>query len=106
MADLRWRSAKATFPLAVSSAKHFGELHALCIAEGCIQWPGVTMWPNPSFFPKKLSAFHDNQPICFAVFSTQSGAVVPNVSLLFPIRVFRQYIDVMAGFRKTDALTA
>lgn len=105
MADRRWLSAKAMFPLAISSAKPVGELNALFITEGCIQWPGVTMWPNPSFLPKKLSAYHDNQPICLAVFATQSGVEVPNDSL-FPIRVFRQYIDVTVGFCKTDALTA
>lgn len=107
-AQLRWVSVKAAFLLAISSAKRIGELHALSVAGNCIRWnsdgSGVTLWPNPSFLPKRLSAFHINQPLSLAVFTPQSELGGSVVSPLCPVRTLRTYINVTAGLRKTDAL--
>lgn len=105
---MRWVSVKAAFLLAISSAKRIGELHALSVAGNCIRWnsdgSGVTLWPNPSFLPKRLSAFHINQPLSLAVFTPQSELGGSVVSPLCPVRTLRTYINVTAGLRKTDAL--
>lgn len=105
-AELKWLSAKTVFLLAISSAKRVGELHALSVAENCLRWhsdgSGVTLWPNPSFLPKRISAFHVNQPISLAVFAPQ--AEVSTSNFLCPVRMLKHYITLTAGIRKTDAL--
>lgn len=105
-AALKWVSAKTAFLLAICSAKRVGELHALSVAEDCLRWnsdgSGVTLWPNPSFLPKRLSVFHVNQPVSLAVFAPQSEVSVS--SSLCPVRMLKQYISVTAECRKTDAL--
>ena len=109
-ADLRWLSGKTAFLLAITSAKRVGELHALSVARDCVRWnsdgSGVTMWPNPAFLPKRLSAFHVNQPIRLTAYAPQPGAegLHPGGVLLCPIRALRQYVDRTSGFRETDAL--
>ncbi len=56
--DLRWKSLKAAFLLALASTKWVGELHALSVSQSCMRWKpegtGVTLWPNPAFLPKVL----------------------------------------------------
>lgn len=108
-ADLKWVSIKLAFLLAVTSAKRVGELHALSVAEDCLRWSadgsGVALWPNPSFLPKRISAFHVNQPIKLAAFTPQAGAdELPDALLLCPVRALRQYIAVTAAIRRSDAL--
>ncbi|KAK7878584.1 hypothetical protein WMY93_030420 [Mugilogobius chulae] len=107
-AALKWVSIKTVFLLAISSAKRIGELHALSIADNCIRWnsdgSGVTLWPNPSFLPKRVSAFHINQPLSLAVFAPQAEPGSSDASLLCPVRMLRKYIDITAGLRKIDAL--
>ena len=102
--DLRWLSVKTAFLLAVTSAKRVGELHALSIAKDCLRWAsdgsGVTMWPNPSFLPKRISAFHINQPLTLTAYAPRSGVDVR----LCPMRALRRYIKVTAKIRKSDAL--
>lgn len=47
---LKWLSMKTAFLLAMTPAKHIGELHALLISELWLRWnpdgSGVTLWPN------------------------------------------------------------
>ena len=96
--------------LAVMSAKRLGELHALSVARDCLRWTSdrseVTMWPNPSFLPKRLSAFHVNQPIRLSAYVPQPGAegLRPDARLLCPIRALRRYVDATSVFRRSDAL--
>ncbi len=65
--DLKWISWKTAFILAITSAKRVGELHALSISESCMRWNAdksvMTLWPNPSFLPKRMSALFKNQAI-------------------------------------------
>ena len=98
--ELRGLYCKTAFFLAVTSAKRVGELHALSIASDCLQWnsdgSGVTMCPNPSFLPKRLSAFHVNQAISLATFAPELGVegLPPNASFLCPVHALKQYIEV------------
>lgn len=64
------------------------------------------MWLNPSVLPKGLYAFYVNQPITLTAFTPESDVEVltPDVTLLCPVRALRQYIEISAGFRKSDAL--
>ena len=109
-ADIRWLSVKTAFLLAITSAKRVGELHALSVARDCLRWTpdgsGVTMWTNPSFLPKRLSAFHVNQPVRLTAYTSQPGVerLRPDVELLCPIRALRQYVDVTSVFRESDSL--
>ena len=108
-ADLKWLSVKTAFLLAITSAKRVGELHALSVARGCVRWTSdgsdVTMWPNPIFLPKRLSAFHVNQPVKLSAYTPQTaGGLQPDASLLCPVRALRRYIDVTSEFRRSDAL--
>ncbi len=95
-ADLKWLSCKTAFLLAVTSAKWVGELHALSVASECLRWNPDGLGPNPSFLPKRL----------LAAFAPESGVeeLPPNAAFLCPVRALKQYIEVSAGFRKSDAL--
>lgn len=109
-ADLKWLSVKTAFLLAITTAKRVGELHALSVAQDCLRWTSdgseVTMWPNPAFLPKRLSAFHINQPIRLSAYSPQTGTEGqhPDARLRCPIRALRRYVDATSGFRRSDAL--
>ena len=79
------------------------------------------MWPNPSFLPKRLSAFHVNQPINLAAFASLSGVGESShsASLLCPVRALRDstfrflqsfvklmhYLFCHSGSRKEQALS-
>ena len=71
-APVKWLSAKVAFLLEIASAKRVSELHALSVSEQCIHWnsdgTGVALWPNPSFFPKRLPSAHYNQVIELAAY--------------------------------------
>ena len=109
-AGLKWLSVKTAFLLAITSAKRVGELHALSVAEECIRWSGdgsgVALWPNPSFLPKRISAFHVNRPVTLAAFVPQPGAeeLLLGGRWLCPVRALKQYIATTTDFRKSDAL--
>ena len=65
----------------------------------------VTMWPNPTFLPKRLSAFHVNQPVRLSAYTPQPvEGRQPESGLLCPVRALRRYVDVTDEFRRSDAL--
>ena len=98
------------FLLAIVSAKRVSELHALSVSEECIRWnsdgTGVALWPNPSFFPKRLSSAHYNQVIELAAYgpSHPPDEEASSAELLCPVRALRCYIQETAGFRQSDGL--
>ncbi len=100
--DLKWLSMKVAFLLAVVSAKHVGELHALSMSGRCLRWApddsGVTLWPNVAFLPKVLAATYVNQPIRLARFDMP--AEEGGSSLLCPVRALRAYIGATAVFAR------
>lgn len=63
------------------------------------------MWPNPYFLPKKLSAFHVNQPLSLASFAPESeqGELVSSNACVCPVRALKQYIVVSGTFCNRDA---
>ncbi|KAK0136621.1 hypothetical protein N1851_027194 [Merluccius polli] len=109
-APLKWLSAKIAFLLAIASAKRASELHALSVSEQCIRWnsdgTGVALWPNPSFFPKRLPSAHYNQVIELAAYgpSHPPDEEASSAELLCPVRALRCYIQKTAGFRQSDGL--
>ena len=109
-AELKWSSAKMAFLLALVSAKRVSELHALSVSEACMRWnsdgTGVSLWPNPSFFPKRLAPAHSNQVIELAAYdpSGLQGEVAGSEELICPVRALRHYIQATAGFRRSDSL--
>ena len=90
--------AKDAFLLAIVSAKRVSELHALSVSEQCIHWnsdaTGVALWPNPSFFPKRLPSAHYNQVIELAAYgpSHPPDEEASSGELLCPARALRCYI--------------
>ena len=94
----------------MASAKRVSELHALSVSETCIRWnsdgTGVALWPNPSFFPKRLAPAHSNQVIELAAYdpSCLQGEDAKSAELLCPVRALRHYIQVTASFRRSDSL--
>ncbi len=108
--DLKWLSLKTAFLLAITSAKRVSELHALSVNTTCMRWNAddsvVTLWPNPAFLPKRLSALFRNQAIELAVFNpprldTQGGS---ECRLLCPVRALRGYLRATKDFRQSDQL--
>ncbi len=66
----------------------------------------MTLWPNPAFLPKRLSALFRNQAIELAVFNpptldTQGGS---ECRLLCPVRALRCYLRATKDFRQSDQL--
>ncbi len=57
-AELKWVSAKTAFLLAITSAKHVGELHALSVSDSCLRWnsngSGVTLFSG-RFYHRQTS---------------------------------------------------
>ncbi len=45
--DLRWKSLKAAFLLALASTKWVGELHALSVSQSCMRWKPEGHWGYP-----------------------------------------------------------
>ncbi|KAK0146602.1 hypothetical protein N1851_014055 [Merluccius polli] len=99
------------FLLAITSAKVVGELHALSVSQACMSWntdgSGVTLWPNPSFLPKTMSASHANQCITLAAYDPTClpGDGDERAVLLCPVRALRRYMEAMSGFRQSDSLS-
>ncbi len=108
--DLKWISWKTAFRLAIASAKHVGELHALSVSESCMHWNAdksvVTLWPNPSFLPKRMSALFKNQAIeLTALNPTVGGAQDGNhTELLCPVRALKDYLRATENLRHSDQL--
>ena len=100
--ELKWVSTKTAFLLAIASAKHIGELHALSVSDSCLRWnsdgSGVTLWPNPAFLPKVLSSSNLNRPVRLAQFVASEGE--DRFKLLCPVRALRAYVAATAGIRR------
>jgi hypothetical protein len=109
--DLKWLSIKTGFLLAITSAKRVGELYALSTNTSCMRWNAdgtmVTLWPNPSFLPKRLSTSFRNQPIELvalnrSVSDTQEGNPMEQVC---PVRALRGYLSATEKLRRSDQLS-
>lgn len=72
-ADPRFLSHKMLFLLAMCSDKRVSELDDLSVSEQCLRWKaddtGVSLWPNPAFFPKVVNSQTVNQVMKSAHFS-------------------------------------
>lgn len=108
--DLKWISLKAAFLLAIASSKRVSELHALSVSASCMRWNAdgsvVTLWPNPAFLPKRLSALFRNQAIELAVFNPPMSSALEGdgSTLLCPVRALRGYLKATEVVRKSDQL--
>jgi len=98
------------FLLAMVSAKSVSELHTLSVIDVYMHWnsdgTGLTLWPNPSFFPKRSPPAHFNQIIELAAYdpSYLQGKEASSVELLCPVMALRNSIQATAGFCHFDAL--
>ena len=105
-AELKFVSAKTAFLLAINSAKHVGELHALSVSDSCLRWnsdgSGVTLWPNMAFLPKVLSSLNLNRPIHLAQFIPPTGE--ERLGLLCPAQALRVYITLTTSMRRSEQL--
>ncbi|XP_016341804.1 uncharacterized protein LOC107688601 [Sinocyclocheilus anshuiensis] len=106
---LKLLSFKAALLLALASAKHVSDLHALSVHPSCTNFSlsgdKIFLRPIPAFMPKcfpaftcevlELSAFH---PPPF------SSAEDQRLNALCPVLALRVYIDRTSPFRRSDQL--
>ena len=66
----------------------------------------MALWPNLSFFPKRLPSAHCNQVIELAAYgpSQPPDEEASSAELLCPVRALICYIQETAGFRQSDGL--
>lgn len=108
--DLKWLSWKTSFLLAITSAKRVGELHALSVSESCMCWNAdntvVTLWPNPSFLPKRMSTLFKNQAIKLTALNPLVGEAQDgnHTELLCPVRALKGYLKATENLRYSDQL--
>ena len=79
----------------------------MSVSEQCLRWKaeysGVSLWPNPSFFPKVVNPQTVNQVIEISSFHPESAPTGDNLVNLCPIRALRTYVTRTQSLRHTHS---
>ncbi len=98
--------AKTALQLALASVKRVGDLQALSINQACQEFgpnnSKVVLKPRLGYVPKVLSTLFRAQVIALSVLSPSTGS--QELSLLYPVRALRVYIERSASYRKSEQL--
>ncbi|GAA6099883.1 uncharacterized protein LOC113652359, partial [Tachysurus ichikawai] len=105
--SLKYLSLKTALLLALVTAKHVSDLHALSVSPSCLQFaPGLTkvsFRPNPAFVPELLESAYRCPSTGLAAFHPPPFSS-QKLNTLCPVRALQVYVERTPGFRTCDQL--
>ncbi|KAI2655686.1 hypothetical protein H4Q32_024283 [Labeo rohita] len=104
--ELKYLSLKTLLPIALTSIKRVGDLHAFSVNESCLEFgpadSHVTLRLQPGYVPKVPTTPFRDQVVNLQALPLEEAD--PALALLCPIRALCIYVDCTRSFRRSEQL--